>query len=183
MEDPSEQQLAHTFPKSSEEFDRAEVIPMMVRPNLVKWIDDMIVRYVYLNHPNQEQLLYYTTIMASSWAKTNRLFKIQLAINLQGMEPADVLPGNFFYDILLRAHQLWTALTRQFASIFMGLNLFYNYEFILELPRSAPVAIGTQIINLISTNEHLLGIMQQLEANADTILHHIQDYQASQLLY
>ncbi len=167
------------FPKTPEEFDRAEVIHnWMVRIDLVRWMNAILE--VYTNHPNKENLAYYGKIMMSSHDKTNYLFKIQAAINLKAKISINVEPGNFYYNILLEAHQLWNTLTLQFVIIFVRTNVIHDHEYIFQLLQMAPRAIGGEILNLIAENESLMEITNQLKDNLNTIVSHIQSYEASQ---
>lgn len=184
MEYPtSKQYLIDTFPDTPEKFDRVEVLEtMMVRIDLVKWMDGMFKKYVTENDPNREKLLYFTTIMTSSHAKTNYLFKIQAALNLDNKISINVAPGNIFYDLLFESHRFWTALTKEFVDIFTSLRLRYQYEYIFLLLKSNPILKGKQIIIIIATNKKLMEIMKQLEENTKLIFDHIQIYEASEEL-
>ncbi len=133
MEDPtSKQYLIDTFPDTPEKFDRVEVLETrMVRFDLVKWMVSMFKKYVTQNDPNREKLLYYITIMTSSHAKTNYLFKIQAALNLDNKISINFAPGNIFYDLLFESHRFWTALIKEFVDIFTSQILRYEYIFLL----------------------------------------------------
>ena len=182
MEDPkSKQYLIDTFPDTPEKFDRVEVLETrMVRIDLVKWMVSMFKKYVTQNDPNREKLLYYTTIMTSSHAKTNYLFKIQAALNLDNKISINVAPGNIFYDLLFESHRFWTALTKEFVDIFTSQRL--RYEYIISLLKSGPILKAKQIILIIATNKKLMAIMKQLEKNTNLIFDHIQLYEASERL-
>lgn len=164
------------FPETPEEFDRAEVIHnWMVRIDLVRWMDTILKKYP--DHPNKEKLLYYAKTMISSHDKTNYLYKIQAALNLKAQISINVAPGNFYYDILFKAHQLWATLTLQFVNIFIMTNLAYNHEYIMELPKLSPSDKGRSILNLIVENEFLLEIIKQLEDNLNTTVSYIESYE------
>ncbi len=182
MEDStSKQYLIDTFPDTPEKFDRVEVLEtMMVRIDLVKWMDGMFEQYVTQNDLNREKLLYYTTIMTSSHVKTNYLYKIQAAFNLHHKISINVAPGNIFYDLLFESHRLWTALTKEFVDLFASLGLSDEPEFIFALIKSRPILKGRYIILLIASNQQLMEIMKQLEENSKLIFDHIQIYDASE---
>lgn len=184
MKDPtSKQYLIDTFPDTPEKFDRVEVLEtMMVRIDLVKWMDGMFKKYVTQDDPNREKFLYYTTIMTSSHAKTNYLFKIQAALNLDNKISINVVPGNIFYDLLFESHRFWTAVTKEFINLFTSLRLRYEYEYIFFLLKSNPILKGKQIMLIIATNIKLMKIMKKLEENTKLIFDHIQIYEASKEL-
>ncbi len=177
MED-IEQYLLMTFPKTKDEFDKAGVIQnRLVRSHLVYWMDQMFQSYVRLGQLDYDRILYHSTTMLSSWAKTGRLYEIQTAINSGQMQQDYAVPGNLYYDILFEAHRLWTSITIEFRNIFIALNLINYPEFILQLPMSAPVEIGGQMVHLIATNDNLNDLMKDLTVNSETILRHIQVFQ------
>lgn len=168
--------FVNKFPETPEEFDRAEVIHnWMVRIDLVRWMDGMFEKYP--DHPNKEKLLYYAKTMISSHDKTNYLYKIQAALNLKAQISINVAPENFYYDILLKAHQLWTTLTLQFVNIFIKTNVSFGHEYILELPKLSPSDKGREILNLIVENEFLLEIIKQLEDNLNITVSYIELYE------
>lgn len=180
MDELFEQYLLRTFPKTKDEFDRVEVIgDKLVRSHLVHWMDRMFYTYVRHGQLDWDRTLYHSTTMLSSWAKTGRLYEIQAVINLGLMQPRFAVPGNLYYNILFEAHRLWTSIASEFLNIFIALNLVNNHEFILQLPRSAPVEIGGQLIHLIATNDNLNNLMNDLAVNSDTILSYIQECERS----
>ncbi len=180
MGESFEQDLLRTFPKTKAEFDRVGVIEdKLVRTHLVHWMDHMFQTYVRRGQLDYDRILYHSTTMLSSWAKTGRLYEIQAIINLGLMQPRFAVPGNLYYNILFEAHRLWTSITKEFLNIFTSLNLVNNHEFILQLPMSAPVEIGGQLIHLIATNNNLNNLMNDLMVNSETILSHIQECERS----
>ncbi len=180
MEDPTSiQYLIDTFPDTPEKFDRVEVLETrMVRIDLVRWMVTMFKKYVTENHPDREKLLYYTERMASSHDKTNYLFKIQAALNLDNKIPINVVPGNMFYYLLFESHRFWTALTKEFVDTFTSQRLRYEYIFLLL--KSDPILKGKEVILILAANKKLMAIMKQLEENTKLISDHIQIYEASE---
>lgn len=147
----------------------------MVRIDLVRWMDAMFEKYP--NHPSKEKLLYYAKTMISSHDKTNYLYKIQAGLNLKAQISINVVPENFYYDILLKAHQLWTGLILEFMNIFIKTNMSFNHGYILELPKLSPSDKGREILNLIVENKFLLEIIKELEDNLNITVSHIELYE------
>lgn len=147
----------------------------MVRIDLVRWMDAMFEKYP--NHPSKEKLLYYAKTMISSHDKTNYLYKIQAGLNLKAQISINVVPENFYYDILLKVHQLWTGLILEFMNIFIKTNMSFNHGYILELPKLSPSDKGREILNLIVENKFLLEIIKELEDNLNITVSHIELYE------
>lgn len=182
MEGIYEQWLANTFPKTPEEFDMVEVLSTtLVRINLVKWMSDMLEKHIKESHPDREKFLFFTETMKSSHSNTNYLYKIQAAYNLDHGTHVNVVPGNLFYDILLRAHEFWANITTEFRNIFTQYNLQNEHKTIFKIPTNPLGEKAVQIIQSIVTNETLKNIMPQLQENSATILGHIQTWEACTL--
>lgn len=167
------------FPKTPEEFDRAEVIhTSMVRIDLIRLMNVLFEKYPH-THLDKEKLSYYTKIMTSSHDKTNYLYKIQAALNLKAKISINVAPENIYYDVLLKANQLWTTLTIKFINIFIETKMVTKPEYIFELFKLPPCVKGREILSVITENKFLMEIINQLEDNLKITVNHIQSYEAS----
>lgn len=154
------------FPTTPEEFDRVEVLcTFFVRIDLVRWVNAMFKKYPYTNGQlDNEMLTYYTKIMNHSFDRINYLYKIQAAYNLSLKVSINVKPGNYYYDILIKAHELWTSLTKQFVNIIIQTSVIRNIRYLLDdldgflaLPDQAAPNYnkGKEIMDLIIKSENI----------------------------
>lgn len=175
------------FPTTPEEFDRVEVLSnTVVRIDLVRWLNAMFKKFPYENNQaEKEKFTYYTTTMTSSHERVNYLYKIQATHNLRAKVSINVRPGNEYYDILLKAHQLWLDLTLQFVEIFMQTLVTDNSRYFWALPNSSGTNPsqdnkGRQIMSQIIRNELIYGIIKQMEDNLKIVVSYIEEYEASE---
>lgn len=169
----------------------------VVRIDFVKWLNAMFKKYPYTNDQlsKKEKLKYYTTTMTSSHDRVNYLYKIQAAYNLRLKISINVKPENEFYNILLRANQLWLDLTLEFVKIFMQTLVTDNSRHFWALPNLSTNPMynddnnnnnnntkGKEIMDLIIENNHFYRIIKQLEDNLKIVGMYIEIYEASENL-
>ena len=182
MENPSEEQqyLANTFPKTPEEFDRVEVLARsFVRIDLVRWMNEMDKTEIHINESNddREKFSFFAKTMNSSFSNTIELYKIQAAKNLDEEVHIHVRPENIYYDILLKAHELWAAITTEFQKIFSKYNVYNKPGYVFQIPAKRLSEKAIFIVRAIISNEKLSEVMTQLQENSEIMLGYIQLWQ------
>lgn len=174
------------FPTTPEEFDRVEVLSnTVVRIDLVRWLNSMFKKFPYTNNQaEKEKLTYYTMAITSHHERVNYLYKIQATYNLRAKVSVNVKPGNEYYNILLKAHQLWLDLTLQFVEIFMQTLVTDNSRYFWTLPNLSASPSqnnkGKQIMGLIIGNKLIPDIIKQMDDNLKIVVSHIEGYEASE---
>lgn len=192
MENPSEEQLLQTFPKTSREFHGAEILSnALVRVNLVKWMDEM--KHICESDSDREEFLFFAETLRYSFLNTSHLYRIEAGMNWKEAKIyTDVIqPESVYYNILFKAHRFWTIVTTEFRNIF---NTIYNNDMmstssledqqqrskiILEIPTNPLSEKSRQLIQAILTNKNLIKVMIPLQEISETIDGCIQTRQVS----
>lgn len=119
--------------------------------------------------------------MTLSHDRVNYLYKIQATHNLRAKISIKVKLGNEYYNILLKAHQIWLDITLHFVEIFMQTLVTDNSHYFWALPNlsAAPSQDdkGKQIMELIIKNKLFLGIIKQMEDNLKIVVGYIEGYE------
>lgn len=177
MEDPSKEQLARTFPKTSETFEKMEILSnAMTRIDLVKWIEDIVEEHIHDGHDHREKFLFFTETLKTSFANTKYLYTIQATINQDEQISIFVNPENVYYDILFKAHEFWTTITIEFRKIFrIYMSGLGQYR---QIPKKQLSEKLIQTIQAIATNENLMQAITLMHVNSATIFDYIQSWEA-----
>lgn len=195
MENLSEEQLLQTFPKTSGEFYRAEILSnALVRNNLVKWMDEM--KYICESDSDREKFFFFAETLKNSFLNICHLYRIESGMNWKEakIDTDDIQPESDYYNILFKAHKFWITVTTEFQNIFN--NITYNNndmmstssedqhqqqrsKIILEIPTNPLSEKSRQIIQAILTNEELIRVMIPLQEISETIVGCIQTRQVS----
>ena len=185
MENLSEEEyLANKFPKTPEEFDKVGVLSReFVRIDLVRWMNEIANKEVNIieSSDERERFSFFAKTMDSSLSNTNDLYKIQAAKNLDEEVHIHISPDNIYYNILFKAHKLWTAITTEFIGIFLKFNVYNKPGFVFQIPTKPLSERAILIIRAIVSNKEIMEIMPQLQENSEIMLGYIQRWQDSRL--
>lgn len=185
MENLSEEEyLANEFPKTPEEFDRVEVLSTsFVRIDLVRWMNEIVKKEVHIIESSDERgrFSFFAETMDSSFSKTNDLYKIQAAKNLDEEVDIHISPDNIYYNILFKSHKLWTTITTEFVGIFYKFNVYEKHKFVFQIPTKPLSERAILIIRAIVLNKKLIEVMPQLQENSEIMRDYIQIWQDSRL--
>lgn len=133
------------------------------------------------DHSDKEKFLFFTKTMKISLPNINYLYQIQAAINLdKEAHNNHVLPGNIYYDILFKAHEVWTEITTEFQNIFSPCgNIKDQYTSVFQIPKNPHSGLAILIILSVVSNENLMKVMIKLQENSAIVLGHIESWEAS----
>ena len=179
-----EEYLANVFPKTPEEFDRVEVISTsFVRIDLVRWMNEIVKKEVHIieSSDGRGRFSFFAKTMDSSFSKTNDLYKIQAAKNLDEGVHIHISPDNIYYNILFKSHKLWTTITNEFVGIFYKFNVYENPQFVFQIPTKPLSERAILIIRAIVSNKKLMEVMPQLQENSEIMLGYIKIWHDSRL--
>lgn len=172
-----EHSLAITFPKTPEEFDRVRVLSTgFLRISLVDWMHDIDKIGINIIESDDDRKMFsvLAETMESSFSNTNELYKIQAAKNLDEEVDIHVLPENIYYNVLFKAHKLWTTITTKFQKIFLKYNVYNKPGYVFQIPTKPLTERAILIIRAIVSSKTLRETMTELQENSEIMLSYIQ---------